>query len=54
MISIYDTVSLRKKKVLSSTDIGSKEYVSITYTSDTRMIAAQGNLKPQINESFTK
>ncbi|XP_073385676.1 uncharacterized protein [Physcomitrium patens] len=42
MISIYDTVSLRKKKVLSSTDIGSKEYVSITYTSDTRMIAAQG------------
>ncbi|KAG0554261.1 hypothetical protein KC19_12G077500 [Ceratodon purpureus] len=42
IISIYDINSLKKKKVLSGADVGSKEYVSIAFTCDSKMIAAQG------------
>jgi len=43
LISIYDTSTLKKKKVLGGIDVGSKEYVSIAFTSDAKMIVAQGD-----------
>ena len=45
IISLYDTTTLKKKKVLSGIDVGSKEYVSIAFTCDMKMIAAQGDSK---------
>ena len=42
-ISIYDTSTLKKRKVLPGTEIGSREYVAICFTSDAKMIAAQGD-----------
>jgi len=36
---------LRRKKVLGGIDVGSKEFVSIAFTCDVKVIAAQGDSK---------
>ncbi|ESO94501.1 hypothetical protein LOTGIDRAFT_118162 [Lottia gigantea] len=41
-ITIYDLHSLRKKKVLSSPDIQSGEYVSLAFSPDSKYLVAQG------------
>ncbi|KAL2630593.1 hypothetical protein R1flu_015279 [Riccia fluitans] len=42
VISIFDSVSSKKKKVLMGGDIGSRAYVSLAFTHDSRCLAAQG------------
>lgn len=41
-ITIYDLHSLRKRKVLSSTDIQSNEIVSMAFSPDSKYLIAQG------------
>lgn len=41
-ITIYDLHSLRKRKVLSSTDVASNEYVSLAFSPDSKYLVAQG------------
>lgn len=41
-ITIYDLHSLRKRKVLSSTDVTSHEYVSLAFSPDSKYLVAQG------------
>ncbi|CAK9865196.1 unnamed protein product [Sphagnum jensenii] len=42
VISIYDTVTLKKKKVLSSSEAGAHEYVSLAFSADGKLVLAQG------------
>jgi hypothetical protein len=42
VISIYDTVTLKKKKVLSSSEVGAHEYVSLAFSADGKLVLAQG------------
>ncbi|KAK7099818.1 cilia- and flagella-associated protein 57-like [Littorina saxatilis] len=41
-ITIYDLHSLRKKKVLSSPDVSTGEYVSLAFSPDSKYLVAQG------------
>ncbi|XP_052776281.1 cilia- and flagella-associated protein 57-like isoform X2 [Mya arenaria] len=41
-ITIYDLHSLRKRKVLSSPDVMSSEYVSLAFSPDSKYLVAQG------------
>ncbi|KAJ8306471.1 hypothetical protein KUTeg_017016 [Tegillarca granosa] len=41
-ITIHDLHSLRKRKVLSSTDVQSGEYVSLAFSPDSKYLVAQG------------
>lgn len=41
-ITIYDLHSLRKRKVLSSPDVASNEYVSLAFSPDSKYLVAQG------------
>lgn len=41
-ITIYDLHSLRKKKVLTSPDVQSGEYVSLAFSPDSKYLVAQG------------
>jgi cilia- and flagella-associated protein 57 len=40
-ITIYDLHSLRKRKILSSPDVQSDEYVSLAFSPDSKYLAAQ-------------
>eukprot|EP00198_Chlamydomonas_reinhardtii_P011942 XP_001701279.1 flagellar associated protein [Chlamydomonas reinhardtii] len=42
MISVYDMQTLKRRKVLVSTDAGSKEYVSLSFSGDGKTLIAQG------------
>lgn len=42
-ITIYDLHSLRKKKVLSSVDVQTGEYVSLAFSPDSKYLVAQGS-----------
>ena len=42
IITIYDLHSLRKRKVLSSTDVKASEYVSLAFSPDSKYLVAQG------------
>eukprot|EP00854_Cymbomonas_tetramitiformis_P012413 gene12413-14666_t len=42
IITIFDLHTLKRRKVLSSADTGSQEYVSIAFSPDGKIIAAQG------------
>ncbi|KAH9523432.1 Cilia- and flagella-associated protein 57 [Bulinus truncatus] len=42
IITIYDLHSLRKKKVLSSSEVQSTEYVSLAFSPDSKYLVAQG------------
>ena len=44
-ITIYDLHSLRKKKVLTSPDVTSDEYVSLAFSPDSKYLVAQGGKK---------
>ncbi len=41
-ITIYDLHSLRKRKILSSPDVQSTEYVSLAFSPDSKYLVAQG------------
>ena len=41
-ITIYDLHTLRKRKILSSPEVESKEYVSLSFSPDSKYLAAQG------------
>ena len=41
-ITIYDLHSLRKKKVLSSPEVQSVEYISLAFSPDSKYLVAQG------------
>ena len=41
-ITIYDLHSLRKRKILSSTDMQSTEFVSLAFSPDSKYLVAQG------------
>lgn len=41
-ITIYDLHSLRKKKVLSSPEVQSGEYISLAFSPDSKYLVAQG------------
>jgi len=41
-ITIYDLHSLRKRKVLTSADVASNEYVSLAFSPDSKYLVAQG------------
>ena len=41
-ITIYDLHSLRKRKILSSPEVQSAEYVSLAFSPDSKYLAAQG------------
>ncbi|XP_041357286.1 cilia- and flagella-associated protein 57-like [Gigantopelta aegis] len=47
-ITIYDLHSLRKKKVLTSPDVTSDEYVSLAFSPDSKYLVAQGGKKDWI------
>lgn len=53
VINVYDTSTLRKKKVLAGSEVGAREYVSLSFTSDGKMIAAQGHLDLILNSFHT-
>ncbi|KAK9867435.1 hypothetical protein WJX84_001996 [Apatococcus fuscideae] len=42
MITIFDLQTLKRRKVLVSVDTGSKEIVSLAFSPDTKLLAAQG------------
>ena len=42
VISIYDLNTLRKKKVLSSTEVQSTEFVSVAFSPDSKYLVSQG------------
>ena len=42
IITIYDLHSLRKRKILSSPEVQSAEYVSLAFSPDSKYLAAQG------------
>uniref|UniRef100_A0A061RT72 Wd repeat-containing protein 65-like n=2 Tax=Tetraselmis sp. GSL018 TaxID=582737 RepID=A0A061RT72_9CHLO len=42
MITVYDLQTLKRRKVLMSTDAGSKEYVSLSFSPDSKLLVAQG------------
>ncbi|KAL3688584.1 hypothetical protein R1sor_014893 [Riccia sorocarpa] len=42
VISIFDSVSAKKKKVLMGGDIGSRSYISLAFSHDSKCLAAQG------------
>ncbi len=42
IVSIYDLHSLRKRKILSSTEVHSAEYVSLAFSPDSKYLATQG------------
>ena len=42
IITIFDLHSLRRKKVLSSSEVESKEYVSLAFSPDSKYLIAQG------------
>ncbi|GMH45741.1 hypothetical protein BSKO_13704 [Bryopsis sp. KO-2023] len=42
MITIFDLQTLKRRKVLVSVDAGSKEYVSLSFSHDGKLLAAQG------------
>mmetsp|Transcript_36831 Transcript_36831/g.108610 ORF Transcript_36831/g.108610 Transcript_36831/m.108610 type:complete len:1386 (-) Transcript_36831:299-4456(-) len=42
MITVYDLQTLKRRKVLMSTDAGSKEYVSLSFSADGKMLLALG------------
>eukprot|EP00217_Crustomastix_stigmatica_P010708 CAMPEP_0183813298 /NCGR_PEP_ID=MMETSP0803_2-20130417/52843_1 /TAXON_ID=195967 /ORGANISM="Crustomastix stigmata, Strain CCMP3273" /LENGTH=1181 /DNA_ID=CAMNT_0026058151 /DNA_START=28 /DNA_END=3573 /DNA_ORIENTATION=- len=42
MITVYDLHTLKRRKVLSTNDVGSKEYVSLSFSPDGKLLAAQG------------
>ena len=46
IITIFDLHSLRRKKVLSSSEVESKEYVSLAFSPDSKYLIAQGG-KPE-------
>eukprot|EP00798_Chlamydomonas_sp_ICE-L_P031287 gene31290-6433_t len=48
MITVYDLQTLKRRKVLLSTDAGSKEYVSMCFSADGKMLLAQGGA-PEYN-----
>ncbi|EIE19478.1 WD40 repeat-like protein, partial [Coccomyxa subellipsoidea C-169] len=41
-VTIYDLQTLKRRKVLASVDIGGKEIASIAFSSDSKILAAQG------------
>ena len=41
-VTIYDLGTLKRRKVLSISELGSKEYVSLCFSPDGKMLAAQG------------
>lgn len=41
-ITVYDLHSLRKRKILSSTEVQSTEYVSLAFSPDSKYLVAQG------------
>ena len=41
-IAVYDLASLKRRKVLSSADVGGREYVSLSFSPDGRCVLAQG------------
>ena len=42
LITIYDLSTLKRRKVLSIAELGSKEYVSLCFSPDGKMLAAHG------------
>ena len=42
MITVYDLQTLKRRKVLMSSDANSKEYVSLSFSADGKMLLAQG------------
>jgi len=42
MITVYDLHTLKRRKVLSTSDCGSKEYVSMAFSPDGKLLIAQG------------
>lgn len=42
MITIYDLQTLRKRKIISSPDLQSIEYISLSFSPDAKYLAAQG------------
>ncbi|GLC59167.1 hypothetical protein PLESTB_001455600 [Pleodorina starrii] len=48
MISVYDMQTLKRRKVLVSSDAGSKEYVSLSFSGDGKMLIGQGGA-PEYN-----
>lgn len=42
MITVYDLQTLKRRKVLVAADAGSKEYVSLSFSPDGKMLIAQG------------
>lgn len=42
MITVYDLQTLKRRKVLMSSDANSKEYVSLCFSADGKMLLAQG------------
>ncbi|KAG1658747.1 hypothetical protein FOA52_000860 [Chlamydomonas sp. UWO 241] len=48
MITVYDLQTLKRRKVLVSADAGSKEYVSLSFSADGKMLLAQGG-GPEFN-----
>lgn len=42
IITIYDLHTLKRRKVLSTSDCGSQEYVSLAFSPDGKVLAAQG------------
>ena len=51
IVTFYDSLSLRKKKVINNPDIGSKIIVDIAFSSDGKYFAAQGGA-PNYNLCF--
>ncbi|KAK9915002.1 hypothetical protein WJX75_003504 [Coccomyxa subellipsoidea] len=47
-VTIYDLQTLKRRKVLASVDIGGKEIASIAFSSDSKILAAQGSPVNQI------
>ena len=41
-ITIYDLQTLRKKKVLTTTEVQSKQYVSLAFSPDSKFLVSQG------------
>ncbi|KIZ00159.1 WD repeat-containing protein 65 [Monoraphidium neglectum] len=42
VISVYDLQTLKRRKVLQAAEVGSQEYVSISFSSDGKQLLAQG------------
>lgn len=42
MVTVYDLQTLKRRKQLTTTEAGSKEYVSMSFSADGKMLLAQG------------